>query len=318
MKHLDQDGLLYLWTLLKGIFVKQEAGKGLSTNDYTTVEKNKLAGIAASAQVNKIETVKVNGTALDITSKAVNVEVPTNVSQLNNDSGYTKVQKSSSNGNILIDGGEVNVYTHPTATAKSAAFVKVGTDASGHVVIGNAVAKKDITDLGIPAQDTTYGNATTSAAGLMSATDKAKLDGIASEANKYVLPNATASTLGGVKVGSNITVSSGVISINKANVTTALGYTPMTPTEVSTAIQNAGHLKRTIVETLPAVSSADANTIYMVLEDSASTNNKYVEYMVINGAWEKVGTSDVDLTPYLKTADLQRITNDEIDAILAF
>ena len=44
----------------------------------------------------------------------------------------------------------------------------------------------------------------------------------------YSLPAATASTLGGVKVGSNITNSSGTISLTKANVTAALGYTPPT------------------------------------------------------------------------------------------
>ena len=51
---------------------------------------------------------------------------------------------------------------------------------------------------------------------------------ISEYANKYTLPNATSSTLGGVKVGSNITVSSGTISLTKANVTAALGYTPPT------------------------------------------------------------------------------------------
>ena len=44
----------------------------------------------------------------------------------------------------------------------------------------------------------------------------------------YTLPAATSSTLGGVKIGSNITVSSGKISLTKANVTSALGYTPPT------------------------------------------------------------------------------------------
>ena len=42
------------------------------------------------------------------------------------------------------------------------------------------------------------------------------------------LEAATTSTLGGVKIGSNITISSGTISLTKANVTTALGYTPPT------------------------------------------------------------------------------------------
>ena len=42
----------------------------------------------------------------------------------------------------------------------------------------------------------------------------------------YTLPTATSSTLGGVKIGNNITVNSGTISLTKANVTSALGYTP--------------------------------------------------------------------------------------------
>lgn len=58
--------------------VDKVTGKGLSTNDYTTAEKNKLAGVAAGAQVNVIETVKVNGTALTPdANRAVDVAVPT-------------------------------------------------------------------------------------------------------------------------------------------------------------------------------------------------------------------------------------------------
>lgn len=64
-------------------------------------------------------------------------------------------------------------------------------------------------------KDTTYDAATTTSMGLMSAADKVKLNGIATEANKYVLPNATTSTLGGVIVGRGLTVSSGTISTHK-------------------------------------------------------------------------------------------------------
>ena len=45
------------------------------TAAYTTAEKTKLAGIAEGAQVNVIETVKVNGSALTITDKAVDITV---------------------------------------------------------------------------------------------------------------------------------------------------------------------------------------------------------------------------------------------------
>lgn len=44
----------------------------------------------------------------------------------------------------------------------------------------------------------------------------------------YTLPTASSSTLGGVKIGENITISSGTISIDKEDVTGALGYTPPT------------------------------------------------------------------------------------------
>ena len=61
-----------------------------------------------------------------------------------------------------------------------------------------------------PDTNTTYSAATTSAAGLMSAADKTKLDGIATGANKYTLPTASSSTLGGVKTTSNVTSTSGL------------------------------------------------------------------------------------------------------------
>lgn len=59
--------------------------------------------------------------------------------------------------------------------------------------------------------------------------EKNKLAAIEAEANKYVLPAATASALGGIKIGSNITLADGgTISITKANVTSALGVDPTT------------------------------------------------------------------------------------------
>lgn len=82
---------------------------------------------------------------------------------------------------------------------------------------------------------------------------------------------------------------------------------------ISTAVANAGHLKRAIVDALPAVGSADANTIYMVPKTDGSGNQKYDEYMLINGAFEKVGDSAVDLTDYatkteVSTAKTEAIT----------
>lgn len=76
---------------------------------------------------------------------------------------------------------------------------------------------------------------------------KTKLDGIAAQANKYVLPTATAEIIGGVKVGVNISYSNGTISLSKANVTSALGYTPPT-----------ADTKVTINNTLTSTSTTEA------------------------------------------------------------
>lgn len=87
-KFLDANGLLYFWQKIKNLFVRQETGKGLSSNDYTSADKEKLTNIASNAQVNVIETVKVNGTAQEISNKAVNITVPTTTSVLENDSNF--------------------------------------------------------------------------------------------------------------------------------------------------------------------------------------------------------------------------------------
>lgn len=71
-----------------GLKVDKVDGKGLSTNDFTDAYEIKLKGIDEGAEANVIETVKVNGTALTVTDKAVDVTVPTDISAFNNDSGY--------------------------------------------------------------------------------------------------------------------------------------------------------------------------------------------------------------------------------------
>ena len=57
---------------------------------------------------------------------------------------------------------------------------------------------------------------------------------------------------------------------------------------IAEAILNAHHLKRLIVNNLPSAASADPDTLYMVL---AQSGDHYEEYMVINGAWDMVGST---------------------------
>lgn len=127
----------------------------------------------------------------------------------------------------LTKGATYNNYVHPAGSApsKASGFYKFSTDSTSHVASVTAVVKSDITALGIPGQDTTYGNATQSTSGLMSAADKTKLDGISTGANKYVHPTGEAAnkTLGLYKVATDATSHvKQVAAVTKADIT-ALG-----------------------------------------------------------------------------------------------
>ena len=159
-----------------------------------------------------------------------------------------------------------NNYTHPSHTAAKEGLYKVTVDALGHVTATTAVAKGDITALGIPAQDTTYNafkgatgaaagaaglvpapaqgdqakflkadgtwatpanttyeEATPDSAGLMSAADKTKLNGIEAGANKYTHPSYTPKASGLYKVTVDATGHvSAAAAVEKGDIT-ALG-----------------------------------------------------------------------------------------------
>lgn len=164
--------------------VDKVTGKTLSTNDYTTAEKNKLAGIAINA--NNYTLPAASSTQLGGIKVGNNLEIST-------DGTLSAVAEQ---------------YTLPTASSTQLGGVKVGTNLS----ISNGV---------LSAKDTTYSVVSTTSDGLMSSADKSKLDGISSGATKvesstdngyikingnntevYTLPYASSSTLGGVKVNS--------------------------------------------------------------------------------------------------------------------
>lgn len=92
-----------------------------------------------------------------------------------------------------IDEG-ANKYTHPTHTARASGLYKITVDKLGHVIAVSAVQKSDITNLGIPDSDTTYGLASAYSNGLMSSTQYSKLSGIESGANKTTVDAALSSS----------------------------------------------------------------------------------------------------------------------------
>lgn len=111
-----------------------------------------------------------------------------------------------STGDSITISSANTVYTHPTSAGNK--HIPAG-GSSGQILRwasdGTAVWGSD--------NNTTYSNATQTSSGLMSNTDKTKLDGIAAGANNYTLPSA-GSSLGGVKSGGDVTISSGVITVN--------------------------------------------------------------------------------------------------------
>lgn len=186
-------------------------GKGLSTNDYTTAEKNKLSGIATGAEVNQnaFSNVVVGSTTIAADSKTDSLTIVAG--------DNVTLTPDATNDKLTIAATDT-VYTHPTYTSKSAGLYKVTVDGTGHVSAATAVAKSDITALGIPAQDTTYSVATQSADGLMSFSDKTKLDGIETGANKTLVDSALSST-------STNPVQNKVVNTAIANLNTLVGDT---------------------------------------------------------------------------------------------
>lgn len=97
---------------------------------------------------------------------------------------------------------------------------------------------------------------------------------------------------------------------------TAKGYQNATQVQqaINTALSGFTGIDFQIVESLPG--SGVKGTIYL-LSNGGSGNNSYDEYVYINQKWEKIGTTDIDLSNYYNTTNFTAITNGEIDAIFA-
>lgn len=91
--------------------VQPISGKGLSTNDYTNDEKTKLSGIAEGAEVNEIESIKVNNTTINPdANKVVNITVPTtaaDVSALPDTTKYAAALSLTINSSTFVMTGQL-------------------------------------------------------------------------------------------------------------------------------------------------------------------------------------------------------------------
>ena len=228
------------------------------TQSYTT-----LTGSTTTAN----QAIVSNGTANGWTLKTLgslafsSATIPTKTSQLTNDSGFLTSVPAQSWASItgkptfatVATSGSYNDLSNkptipslsgyatqswvtsqgyltsiPVATSSAYGGIRIGYTTSGKnyaVQLSNGKAYVNVpwTDT-----DTTYTSGT-----------NISISGTTINCTySYSLPTATSSVLGGVKVGSNITLSSGTISLSKSNVTSALGFTPANVNEIPIALPN--------------------------------------------------------------------------------
>lgn len=368
VRFLDYDGLGYLIEELKDKFVQQQAGKGLSANDFTNILKEKLDSIESGAEKNVVHS--VNGREGDIVITSDDVEflssvsgaTPTTIRAIIDDiiakdkaqdieiakkadksTTYTKTQvddvikpkadKSYVDGELGKKANQTTTYTKDEVDSKlgdidsgvisvnektgvvtldtddisdasaTNKFVTTGEKASWNAkanvsYVDTEVAKKvdKISGKGLSTNDFTTAL-------------KNKLDAIEAGAQKNVIELIK-------RNGTNLPVDGKAINIE---VPTKLGeltndVTFQTKAQVQSLIADQGKMKKEIVASLPSVSTADDNTMYLVRNKQDSG---YEEWMVINGTWEILGdTAAVDFTGYVHEDDITLITNAEIDAFL--
>ena len=168
-----------------------------------------------------------------------------------------------------------NKYVHPTFTAKSNGLYKVAVNGEGHVSDAVAVTKADITALGIPAQDTTYSDATTEASGLMSASDKTKLNGVQEGAEKNVVTEVSISGAGSADL-MKVTTANGneyyAVKVDSASAT-------IKPSRLPTATQSS-----------KGVMSAEDKTKLDALPTNATLQSTYALKSDITGLYKYKGS----------------------------
>lgn len=285
-KYLDDNGLLYFWTQLKSLFagkVDKVDGKGLSTNDYTTAEKNKLAGIASGATATTVENVLTSTSTTNALSAAQGKVLNDGKLATNgNGSNVTVTFSAASSRANLTSGEKLSVSLGKLAKwysdLKAVAFSGAYSDLSGAPSASSST----------PAMDGT------GSAG--SSTDYARAD--------HVHPkDTTKANLSGATFTGAVTLAGAPTSNLQA----------ATKKYVDDAISGLGTLlifKGTVatVGDLPSTGNK-AGDVYIVTADST-------EYVWTGTAWEQFGIT-VDLSAYWAKADLTAITNTEIDTILA-
>lgn len=330
--------------------VDKVTGKGLSTNDYTNEDKNKLAGIETGAQVNTIESVKKNGVAVEIgEDKSIDIEVPTKLSELTNDGNFVVDADYVHTDNNFTDALEtkLNGITAGAQPNKIEVVKKNGVvvpitsaDKSVDITVATKLSELEndgdfVTDADYVHTDNNYTTADKNklagiAAGAqVNVIEKINVNGealpISSKAVSITTPTKTSDLLNDSKYQNDTQVASAISTATANLVTTSAMNTAISTATDGLASESwvntqlANYNKKAVVTNISEMT--DLNTIYLMNNGSEEPNNVYDEYIVVEVSGkkvaEKIGTTEVDLTNYLKTTDLVAISNGEIDTIMA-
>lgn len=303
--YLDKTGLALVWEKIKnGLSGKVDKvdGKGLSSNDYTSTEKTKLANVASGAQVNVLEGIQKNGDTVQIVNKIANISVPTKTSDITNDSGFITTSD--------IPEGAAASTTTPVMDGTAAVGTELAFARGDHVhpTDTSRAAASDVTALTTRVGDLETAVGTGGSVDSKISSAIAGLDSsIASTSNQAI----ASVTLTDGKITGSTKIA---VPTNNNQLTNGAGY--QTASDVSTAIATAvagiTSFEYEVVQSLPA--EGEAGVIYLVAH-SHGTGDSYDEYIWVSNAFEKIGNTDIDLSGYVLSTDLVAITSTEINTI---
>lgn len=299
--YLDKTGLALVWEKVKsGLSGKVDKvdGKGLSTNDYTSDEKTKLANVAAGAQVNVLEGIQKNGTTVTITNKIANITVPTATSDLTNDSGFITTSD-------IPEGAAASTTTpHMDGTAAVGTELAFARGDHTHPTDTSRASASDVTSLTGRVSDLETAVGSGGSVDSKIATAIQGLDSSVTATTNQAI-SAVTITDGKITASSKVT-----IPTNTNELTNGAGF--QTASDVSTAINTALTSAMTYKGTKATVAALPSSgnkvgDLWHVTADGG-------EYAWSGTAWEELG-SVMDLSDYVEDTDLVAITSTEINTI---
>lgn len=335
---LDKTGLGLVWAQIKLLLadkVDKVDGKGLSSNDYTADEKAKLANIAAGAEVN------VNADWNAVTGDAAILNKPTNVSDFTNDAGYltsytetdpTVPEWAKAANKPKYTASEVGAMSSNVVIAVGGTVKITGTSASFNLNFtinqvyvaandGKSVQVWDKTNNRLyELVDMDYDDSSVKFTFINMASNTIRII-----KTGFLDALGTSKTFSGTYSTIDLSTFSGsyddlmnkpTIPTNNNQLTNGSGYQTASDVNalIAAAVGDITGVDFEVVATLPA--TGETGVIYLIA-NGGSGDNSYDEYIWLSSSssFEKIGTTDVDLSDYYNTTNLIPITSAEINTI---